>query len=206
MEKYPLVIFLHGAGERGTDNEAQIKHIQELFLNPINRKTYPCYVLAPQCPKGIMWARFDKEGKPLAVPSAPMQRTIELLETILRDYPIDVSRIYVTGVSMGGFGTWDIVSRFPDRFAAAIPICGGGNPSGVEALRHLPVWVFHGAKDTVVLPRHSREMVSALKQVGGNPRYTEYAEVAHNSWVNAYRERGLLAWLFQQVNATSPSN
>jgi predicted peptidase len=201
QQNFPLVIFLHGAGERGNDNEVQIRHITELFLNDKNRMNYPCYVVAPQCPKGEMWAKYDGEIATMKLrktPTIAMSLVIALIDSIIDKYPIDRSRIYITGLSMGGFGTWDLVSRYPDKFAAAVPICGGGDASMAGALKNLPIWVFHGSKDRIVSPKHSRKMIAALQEAGGLPGYTEYPDVEHNSWVNAYREPILLEWLFKQ--------
>src|SRR5687768_15353959 len=126
-EVYPLIIFLHGSGERGTDNEAQITHITDLVLDSKYRGKYPCYVLAPQCPKREMWAEHNSDGSIRKEPTAPMTLVIELIDKIMKEFPVDPSRIYVTGVSMGGFGTWDLLARFPNKFAAAVPVCGGGD-------------------------------------------------------------------------------
>jgi predicted peptidase len=197
-EKFPLVIFLHGAGERGNDNDAQILHIVDLFTNPQNRTKYPCYVLAPQCPKGEWWASHNKDGSMKKDPTPSMKLLIELIEKICRENSIDPTRVYITGVSMGGFGTWDLLARFPNRFAAAVPICGGGDEAIAPMIKHIPQWIFHGAKDNVVHPRQSRKMVKALQSAGGIPGYTEYPDVAHNSWVQAYQEPYLLPWLFRQ--------
>jgi predicted peptidase len=194
---FPLVIFLHGAGERGTDNEAQLKHIDGLFLNVHNREKYPCYVVAPQCPEGQMWAVF-RGGEISAEPAPPMKLVIGLIDKIIRDFPIDTSRVYLTGLSMGGFGTWDLLARFPHKFAAAVPICGGGDQHTASKIKDIPLWAFHGAKDDVVSVNQSRRMVKALQNEGGLPGYTEYPDVGHNSWVHAYREPHLLPWLFSQ--------
>lgn len=203
---FPLVIFLHGAGERGTDNESQIQHITELFLDPDNRSRYACYVLAPQCPEKIMWASHRREGSRLVMkeePAMPMQLLIQLLDKIEKEFPIDRSKIYVTGVSMGGFGTWDLLARFPNRFAAAVPICGGGDIQTAQQMKHTPVWTFHGAMDNVVSPSQSRTMIKALQDAGSKPGYTEYPDVAHDSWTYAYREPHLIPWLFRQTLKSS---
>lgn len=198
---FPLVIFLHGAGERGQDNTVHIKHIAGLFLDKGNRNQYPCYVLAPQCPEGTMWAAHNREGSRLVMrqePTQTMAMLIELIREIENEFPIDRSRIYVTGLSMGGYGTWDLIGRFPERFAAAVPICGGGDPQIAPAIRHMPIWAFHGALDKVVVPRHSRVMIKALQDAGGAPGFTEYPDVGHNSWDNAYNDPHLLPWMFNQ--------
>lgn len=197
-KKYPLILFLHGAGERGTDNELHINHITGIFLDAQNRKKYPCYVLAPQCPKNVMWASHDREGNMKPSPSAIMQLVIGLLDKAEKMFPIDVSRIYITGLSMGGYGTWELIARFPGRFAAAVPVCGGGDPSTAERMSHIPVWAFHGSHDTTVRPASSRKMIRALQAVGARPGYTEYPSVGHDSWVYAYREPYLLPWMFDK--------
>lgn len=200
-ELFPLVIFLHGAGERGTDNESQLNHINELFLDPDNRSRHSCYVVAPQCPAGTMWAAHERDGSRLVMkqqPTRPMALLISLIDKIQKEFPIDPDRIYVTGLSMGGYGTWDLIARFPSRFAAAVPICGGGDPNTAPEIAHIPQWAFHGALDPIVPPRNSRTMVKALQDAGGKPGYTEYPDIQHDSWLYAYREPHLLPWLFEQ--------
>ncbi len=195
---FPLVIFLYGAGERGIDNEVQIKHISEPFLDPDNRSRHACYVVAPQCPEKNMWANYGREHHMTEKPTQPMQLLIELIHKIEKEYPIDSSRIYVAGLSMGGYGTWDLIARFPHRFAAAVPICGGGDIKTAQQIKNIPVWAFHGALDKIVPPSHSRDMVKALQQAGGKPGYTEYPGVEHDSWTYAFREPHLMPWLFKQ--------
>lgn len=200
-QKYPLVIFLHGASERGDDNDKHIKHIQLLFNYNVFNK-YPCYVIAPQCPEGEVWSTL-MNGRPFsAVPTRPMQMVIQLMEKTMESYPIDPARIYVTGLSMGGFGTWDLMARFPDRFAAAVPVCGGGDVATAPKIKHIPVWVFHGAEDEIVPPELSRKMVAALRNAGGLPGHTEYPGVAHSSWHQAYREPHLMPWLWKQKRSS----
>lgn len=196
-ELFPLVIFLHGSGERGNDNEVQIKHIADLFLDPNYRGKYPCYVLAPQCPKGQMWADY-KGGRITKEPTEPTAMLLALIEKIAEEFPIDPSRIYITGLSMGGYGTWDLLARYPSKFAAAVPICGGGDEQTAQKIKHIPIWAFHGAQDNVVSPRHSRTMIKALQSAGGLPGYTEYPDIGHDSWVQAFQEPHLLPWLFKQ--------
>lgn len=203
-KSYPLIIFLHGAGERGNDNEATLKHITDLFLDEMNRKHYPAYVLVPQCPKEQWWVDFDRgfiSHNIKEQPSLPMAAAIALLDKIESQEAIDKSRIYVTGLSMGGFGTWDLIARFPNRFAAAAPICGGADVSTASTIAHIPIWNFHGAEDAVVKVDWSRNMVEALKAANANIKYTEYPGVNHDSWVNAYKESDFLKWMFShQLN------
>lgn len=198
LERFPLIIFLHGSGERGSDNEAQIKHIKNLFLDTKTRSKYPSYVLAPQCPKNELWAEHNKDGSVKSRPTRSMQMVLDLVDQISKEYPIDPSRIYITGVSMGGYGTWDLLARFPEKFAAGIPVCGGGDERTAPKMINTPIWAFHGALDDKVSPRHSRRMVQAIQKAGGKPGYTEYPDIKHDSWVQAYQEPHLLPWLFKQ--------
>lgn len=199
-QKYPLVLFLHGAGERGDDNQAQIRNGVRFFLQ--NQATFPCFLVAPQCPGKFQWVDTPwgnlKHTIP-AQPTEPMQSTIELLPALQKEFAaIDPKRVYVTGLSMGGFGTWDLVSRFPRKFAAAVPICGGADEAQAPAIAKVPVWVFHGGADDVVKTVRSRNIVAALKAAGGSPKYTEYPGVGHGSWDQAYGEAELFPWLFSQ--------
>lgn len=201
QKKYPLVVFLHGAGERGTDNKAQLKHWVRIFATEENRQKYPCFVLAPQCPAGQQWVNVpwaaDRHQQP-EKPSEPMAQTMQLIAQLQKDFSIDSRRLYVAGLSMGGFGTWDAISRYPDRFAAAIPICGGGDENKAASIAKLPIWVFHGGRDGVVKTLRSRNMVDALKKAGGSPKYTEYPKEGHGSWGPSAKEPQLLPWLFAQ--------
>ncbi|NJM26036.1 MAG: prolyl oligopeptidase family serine peptidase [Bacteroidia bacterium] len=184
-KKYPLVIFLHGSGERGTDNKKQLRYMAPVFLDSSNRAGYNCFVLAPQCKPGVYWGGVSR---PL----------IELMNQTIDSNEVDTDRIYVIGLSMGGYGVWWLMSKFPNKFAAAIPICGGGDTKWAARIKTIPTWAFHGAKDLTVKPEQSRRMVAAIKQAGGSPLYTEYATVGHNSWVSAFREPDLLPWLFSK--------
>ena len=204
-KKYPLVLFLHGAGERGNDNKAQLVHGSDLFSKAENRDKYPCYVIFPQCPNGKKWVEVDWSAKKPHVspkdPSEPMRLTRLMLEQFMKDYPVDAKRIYVMGLSMGGFGTWDFCQRYPDLAAAAAPICGGADDSTAEQIKHIPIWTFHGSDDTAVWPERSRSMVAELKKVKGNVKYSEYEKVGHNSWSRAFAEPELLTWMFAQKRA-----
>jgi predicted peptidase len=198
---YPLVVFLHGAGERGTNNEAQLIHGIVEFCRPENRKRYPCFLVAPQCPKEKKWADVDWHAEKHTMTKEPSEQgrlVLELIAALQKDYPIDAKRIYLTGLSMGGYGTWDLLCRRPDLFAAAVPICGGGDEKQAEKIAKIPIWVFHGALDTAVKVQRSRNMVAALEKAGGHPLYTEYPDEGHASWVPAYRAPAMMQWLFAQ--------
>ncbi|MFN7208443.1 MAG: prolyl oligopeptidase family serine peptidase, partial [Planctomycetota bacterium] len=184
-KKYPLVLFLHGAGERGDDNAATLRHAAKDFSNPQTRSKYPAYVVIPQCPTGKKWSEVDWSKDSSELPEEPsdaMQSIKELIDDMIENAGVDRNRIYITGLSMGGYGTWDAIARYPGFFAAAAPICGGGDPKTVDKFKSLPIWCFLGAKDPVVKVIRSREMIEALQKVGSNAKYTEYPEAQHDSW------------------------
>jgi len=200
-KKYPLVIFLHGAGERGADNEKQLVHGVPQFCTKENREKYPCFLIAPQCPDKFRWVEVDWSAASHTIPkepSEPAALTFELIAKLMKELPIDSKRVYVTGLSMGGYGTWDLLARKPELFAAGVPVCGGADEATAEAVKGVPVWAFHGAKDGVVKPARSKNMVAALEKAGAKPKYTEYPTVGHDSWNPAYREAEMFAWLFAQ--------
>ena len=199
--KYPLVLFLHGAGERGADNKAQLKHVVRIFVTEESREKYPCFVLVPQCPAAERWVDVDWGGATHATPekpSPPMGLTLKLIDVLREKYAIDGDRLYVMGLSMGGYGTWDVLARRPEAFAAAVPMCGGGDETTAARIAHVPIWNFHGAKDTAVRVARSRNMIEALREAGGKPKYTEYPEVGHNCWDPACDDAELLPWVFSQ--------
>lgn len=200
-KKYPLVVFLHGAGERGADNAAQLIHGMAEFCTVEHRQQYPCYVLAPQCPKEQKWADVDWSSDTIVYPekiSRPLDLTMQVVDEMLADAAVDESRVYIAGLSMGGYGTWDALARRPELFAAAIPICGGGSVETVADFKDIPLWCFHGASDNVVNVKKSRDMIAALKAAGGEPRYTEYPGVGHNSWTQTFASEETFQWLFEQ--------
>lgn len=200
-DKFPLVIFLHGAGERGTDLSKVLIHGVRTFATDEMRKKHPCFVIAPQCPAEKKWVEVDWSLDSHQMPetvSDSLRLTLDLVESLQKRFPIDSNRIYVTGLSMGGYGTWDLLQRYPDRFAAAAPVCGGGDPAFAKRCAKVPVWAFHGAKDTAVKPERSRAMIAAIEAAGGKPKYIEYPDVGHNSWVNAYGTPELYDWMFAQ--------
>jgi predicted peptidase len=200
-KKYPLVLFFHGAGERGTDNKSQLNIGPLLFAKNGNLEKYPCYMIVPQCPPDKKWVDTDWKLEKHLMPDTPathMRLTMELLEQFISENPVDTNRIYVTGVSMGGFGTWDILMREPTRFAAAAPVCGGADDTKAALIKDIPVWVFHGGNDRLVKTIRSRNIVKALKTAGGHPVYTEYPGLGHNAWDSAYHDSRILEWMFKQ--------
>lgn len=204
-EKYPLVVFLHGAGERGSDNTAQLVHGVKRLAQDDFLEKYPCFVIAPQCPEGKIWASTHWSQTTAAYqaePSAPTKSLMQLIDSLEESLPVDTHREYVTGLSMGGYGTWDMAHRQPHRFAAIAPVCGGADCTRMESIKHLPTWVFHGDQDQAVKVERSREAVAALKEAGSKPIYTEYPGVGHDSWVPAYADLKFYEWLFSQRNET----
>ena len=205
-KSYPLVLFLHGAGERGGDNYSQLKWGVSHFAEPKMRKKYPAFVVAPQVPEEEYWSTLESVRDTtsfsvpmLEEPTEPMRLTIELLEQLQEQFSIDENRLYVTGISMGGFGTFDLIERHPNMFAAAVPICGGGDTTRAFFLKDMPIWVFHGAEDEVVLPEYSRNIVDAIRVAGGSPGYTEYPDEDHiGAWVQAYSNPHLYEWMFSK--------
>lgn len=202
--KYPLVLFLHGAGERGSNNIAQLKHGMKVFTSDDMVARNPAFVVVPQVPQNQKWSDVNWSEMKNALPKEPstsMRLTMEVLAALQKEFSIDADRIYVTGISMGGYGTWDAICRYPGVFAAAVPVCGGGDEAQAAVLAKLPIWCFHGDKDTAVPVARSRNMIEAIKQAGGSPKYTEYPGVGHNSWDNAYADAALYDWLFAQKRA-----
>jgi predicted peptidase len=205
-QKVPLVLFFHGAGERGDNNIRQLHHAIPGLFSYIQKHAIPAIVVAPQCPTGMQWVNVPWGGLSHtmpAEPSVPMHAAMELLKDCVKTLPVDTSRIYVSGISMGGFGTWDIVQREPALFAAALPVCGGGDLAEAPKLKDLPIWTFHGELDQAVKTSRSRDMVEALKAAGGNPKYTEYPGVAHNSWTRTFEDEEVLNWLFAQKKTSA---
>jgi predicted peptidase len=200
--RYPLVIFLHGSGERGTDNEAQLKWGVMNFANDYNMKMYPAYVIAPQCPLNNSWANSSRgknnEINMSATPSRPMQLLMELINDVIKKFRVDTNRIYITGLSMGGYGTFDALERYPSLFAAAVPVCGSGDISKAASIRHIPLWMFGGANDPAVNPDLLYDMVNALRKLGVHPGFTEYPGVGHFSWIAAYNDPMMMEWMFSQ--------
>lgn len=189
---HPLIFFLHGAGERGGNGigvEAVKLHGPPKRVD--KKHTLPFIVLSPQCPLETWW-------------SSHTDTLMMLLDHILSAYRVDTRRVYLTGLSMGGFGTWHLAALYPQRFAAIAPICGGmpwfvGLEGAAERMKHLPIWVFHGAKDEVVPIQESRRVVEALKQAGSSVKFTVYREAGHDSWTKTYASPKLYEWFLQHT-------
>jgi predicted peptidase len=182
-QKWPLMLFLHGAGERGNDLSLVKKHGPPKLID--QGKEFPFIVVSPQCPTNSWWPE-------------QVDALTALLDEVQSKYTVDADRVYLTGLSMGGFGTWTLATRYPQRFAALAPICGGGDKYLVSRLKNVPVWVFHGAKDPVVPVQASKDMVEALKRVGGNVQFTVYPEAQHDSWTETYNNPKLYEWFLSQ--------
>ena len=183
--KWPLILFLHGAGGRGDDLEKVKTHGPPKLIAEEERQ-YPFVIVSPQCPEDDWWSA-----------EAQIDRLNALLDEIVSRYRIDKERIYVTGLSMGGFGTWRLAIEYPDRFASIAPICGGGNSDKAARISHVPAWVFHGAKDSTVQLSKSEEMVDALKEAGGNVKFTVYPDANHDSWTETYNNPELYDWFLE---------
>jgi predicted esterase len=198
--KFPLVLFLHGAGDWGTNNSSQMANFPYQYIDSTNSAKYPCYFLAPQCTKSSPWSSFPQypDVKTEPNPTKSTAQVLSLIDTLLhRDtVKIDKNRIYVTGFSLGGEGAFDIITRAPDLFAAAIPICGIADTAKVQLMKNTPLWIFHGSKDTINSVTYSRIIVDALIKIGKPPKYTEYEGREHNVWPTVYNEPDLLPWLF----------
>lgn len=181
---FPLLLFLHGAGERGDNIEAVKVHGPPMLVETEQKETWPFLTVSPQCPEGKYWSP---------------EQLLQLLDYVVANYPVDPDRVYVTGLSMGGFGTWMLLALDPARFAAAAPICGGGDPGQAENMLDVPIWVYHGASDSVVPVELSEAMVKAIWEKGGkNIKLTEYPGVDHNSWTRTYANPEFYKWLLKQ--------
>ena len=204
---YPLIIFLHGAGERGNDNEKQLTHGGALFLKDEHRNQFPAIVVFPQCSQTSFWSnvKIDGAGKDRqfqfvdgGTPTISMQLVMALTKDMFTKFRVEKDQVYVMGLSMGGMGTFEIVNRMPETFAAAIPICGGANIATAKNLKGVKWWVLHGGKDDVVPPKYSKEIVEAMKSENVAVKFTLFPEANHNSWDPAFAQPDLLTWLFSQ--------
>jgi predicted peptidase len=181
-QRWPLILFLHGAGERGSDLELVKKHGPPKIVE--QRKDFPFIVVSPQCPGSSWW-------------TDEIEVLTSLLDDVTGRYQVDATRIYLTGLSMGGYGTWSLAAAHPERFAAIAPICGGGKRFMAGSLKNVPVWAFHGAKDNLVPVKESEEMVQAIKAAGGDAKLTVYPDAGHDSWTATYNNQELYDWFLQ---------
>ncbi len=180
QEQWPTILFLHGAGERGSNLEDVKRHGMARIVE--EQSDFPFIVASPQCPRGQYW-------------SVPLLST--LVDEVKSTYRVDPDRVYLTGISMGGYGTWRLAAAQPHQFAAIAPICGGGNPDSACILKNLPVWAFHGARDNIVPLSESEVMVKALEACGGNVKFTVYPDADHDSWTQTYNNPQLYEWFLQ---------
>ncbi|MFD1095089.1 carboxylesterase family protein [Salegentibacter chungangensis] len=205
-KEYPVLLFLHGAGERGSDNESQLTHGGELFLKAENREKYPAIVVFPQAPKDDYWAKVEVNRDTIPfqfdfMNEKPATRSLDLVMKLMdslteKDF-VNKDRVYVGGLSMGGMGTYEILYKKPAMFAAAFAICGGANPEiAADYPKGFNIWIFHGEKDDIVPPRKSKAMARAINHYGGNAKLSLYPDDNHNSWDSALAEPYLLPWLF----------
>ncbi len=199
-EALPLVIFLHGAGERGNDNCMQLKHCIKYFLNDTVTGHYPFLLMVPQCPEDKRWVNTDwslPEHTMDSVPTTELRGVMAVLDSLIDVGAVDSTRVYICGISMGGFGTWDALQRWPEKFAAAIPVCGGGDPTYAEAMKDIPFYIFHGLQDGIVMPSRSMQMYDALREVGNTKVVlVTYPDLGHGCWDEAFSTPGLFKWLF----------
>jgi len=196
----PLVLFLHGSGARGDDNTAQVKKntVMQTLLTDKNKRDFPCVAIAPQCPASLWWPEETGEGERIVCAALH-----ELLADVRSRYGTDPNRVYLTGLSMGGHGTWGMLAAYPEEFAAAVPCCGGGDTAAAPDFADVPIWAFHGRRDQFVPVQESRDMVAALQDAQGSGaahpvKYTEYPWENHACWELAYRDKELFPWMFSQ--------
>lgn len=201
-KKYPVVVYLHGAGERGDDNLVQLKHLPQWMTQDGRREKFECFLIAPQCPVDRRWGTIDWRNDQIEYtkkPAEEAQAVMKMLAQVKAEFPVDNNRVYLTGLSMGGYGSWELGWRRANVFAAVAPICGRGDAGKIDTLVGKPLWAWHGDADTSVPVEGSRAMIAALRAAGGEPKYTELPGVGHNSWEQAYKnEDGVIPWLFKQ--------
>jgi len=202
---YPLILYLHSSGGIGDDNKAQIEPAVSVLVSPVVQDVEKSFVLVPQSPAGVQWVNVSFDSTPFRnyhqddIPESDgMKMVLEVLTRLQSEYSIDPERLYVMGSSMGGSGTWDIVTRHPHTFAAAITINGVSDPDKAEVIADLPIWAFHGEKDAVSDVNNTRNMIGALRRFGSRCQYTELAGMGHGIATRALEEPGLFPWLFSQ--------
>jgi len=200
---YPVLLFLHGAGERGTDNEAQLLHVLQDMFNDLESPVYQSIVIAPQCPEGEQWVNTPWEDgsydSDAVGESNAIKEALAILEDVCKRESVNRDRIYVMGLSMGGYGAWNLLMNHSDIFAAGIPMCGAADPSKADILKNIPIHTLHGKIDSVVPVAGSDEVVDAIKAAGGNKIYYDRVEgIDHNVWSYAASRKDVNHWLFEQ--------
>lgn len=200
QQKYPIIIFLHGAGERGDDNYSQLLHGGQKWLNPVVREKYPAFVLCPQCPKDARWSKVKYHENDKGTKKEMLHSLKELIESFIAKDEIDDKKVYITGLSMGGVGTFDMCCNYPELFDAAIPMCGNANIDLLKNAKDVRFRIYHGDKDVVVPFEGSRRAYKELKRVGADVTYIEYVGVGHNCWNDAFNDEEYLSWLFGKRN------
>ncbi len=206
-KKYPVIMFLHGSGERGNDNEKQLIHGANLFLRDDIRKAFPAIVIFPQCPRESRWVTVNVDSSTRGIkmwfdytnePNWPLNAVYELLRTIVKQEAVQKQQLYITGLSMGGMGSFEMVYRFPNTFAAAVPICGGGDTLHYDSrVRKTAFRIFHGEADPVVPVEQSLWMINKLKKLNVHVEYKVYPDVGHDSWTNVFAEPDYISWMMQ---------
>ena len=206
-KNYPLTLFLHGISERGDDNELQLRYVDKVFLNSENYNRYHSVVIFPQAPLKDSWSSrvltenemryFFPENED---PTSSLQLVIKLMDSLLNENYIDKKRVYLTGLSNGAMGSFELLKNRPNMFASAVLICGGGNPGWAKQFaKTTPVWIAHGLKDKVVHPDFSLKIAEAIIREGGTPKLTFYKDVFHDSWLNVFSDPNYLEWLFSHA-------
>lgn len=203
-QKPAFVLFLHGAGERGDDNELQLSHGVKEFMADDIRSEYYFILIAPQCPESARWVEVDWSMPSHRMPaiSLPLSQTFSLMDSLISAYNVDTNQVYVTGLSMGGFGTWDALCRRPTFFAAAMPVCGGGDETLAGTIAHIPVRAFHGNLDHLIIPARTINMVNAINLNGGHAQAILFNDVGHLCWDRVYKNHDNIRWLLSNWKQT----
>jgi predicted peptidase len=197
----PLLVYLHGSGARGFDNVRQLRSVPNVLCDGFLADAFPCAVLAPQCPEELNWSSHIDSDVDM------VDAVLRMIDDVLKDTRLDPQRVYLAGFSMGGYGAWALAARAPGRFAAVVPIAGGGDPSWAQQLIDAPVWAVHGAEDQVVPVGQSQSMIAAIREAGGDPRFSELPGVGHGSWQAVFsKDSEILEWVFRQSREPATSS
>lgn len=203
--KYPLIIYLHGAGQRGNDNKKQLDYVFYKFSSYLSQRNHPAFVIAPQCPNGVQWVNRSNKGIPYThysqdqtTESREMKLIVELINEYVANYPIDTNRIYISGFSMGATGTWDILTRYPEKFAAALIFAGYSDINKANLITHIPIWAISGEKDSIAPAKLNENMFNAIQSMNGNCKFTLFENVGHGCVSEAFESENISEWLFSQ--------